>query len=655
MGEVRSIKFSVKNKVTSILASTFISLIILLGWIIFSLGKLESYDVEFYGYQSLMIRALRGVIIPSIVTFIAMVLLSNIVTKIGMGARSKYLLQGSKNSNYMVDKIKVIVLPIISSILVFILLVNKFSNNNSDIYIMYKSYVWYMLPIVSLITSLCIYLPDIFIYVKKVHENEIEETKKLTEDYTNNQKKKCNDKLNEYIVEVRNLDNEYTQNIDLCNLKDINYDKKSFENGYRFDQFKNPKSMNIKYENNTIFYENSNKSIYRCTNDERTILLERQIDSIKKKFNINSLDELEEKLSEVYRVRELSDFSRVFDNIKLLENVESRYISYSQNNGLPSAINQRYEIMNDIIKLISNRVNYLNSTYRISKLGTEGEENVSKELAKYSDEFINIENKNFDFSKIDFIDENYTMECDNILITQYGVFVLETKNIGINSTNTSGGYNNGKNRLYSKYILHIEKDGRWVRRYQDGGFDIIERNPEVQNRDHVLKLTKILNTMLNRDIDDEDYINVKGIVVIANDHISIQNDTNIAVCRENSIYTQITLNNEKILTRQAMKEIKDMIDSYKKSDHKPTRYAVLGVYDEISNLAAKINDLQEQNILGDSYADYVNNSSNFNSQINKLTSTYGEIIRDITLVNDNAKFETMSKSKIINKLLEEVL
>lgn len=114
-----------------------------------------------------------------------------------------------------------------------------------------------------------------------------------------------------------------------------------------------------------------------------------------------------------------------------------------------------------------------------------------------------------------------SIECDNILITRYGIFVLEVKNYA-----SKGQYN-----------LIIERDGRWLKEYKNGNKEV-HKSATSQNDRHVILLTKYINQLLNKSIDS--YIDIDGIVVIANNIINIRNySENQKVFRCDEIYNYI--------------------------------------------------------------------------------------------------------------------
>lgn len=169
------------------------------------------------------------------------------------------------------------------------------------------------------------------------------------------------------------------------------------------------------------------------------------------------------------------------------------------------------------------------------RLGVEGEEIVNSHLKMYDDEIINLSNIRLEV-------EGNSIENDNILLTPYGIFVLEVKNFG-----STGSYS-----------LKISKDGKWSKVFKNGTTESIEYNPTLQNERHTRYLQRYINKVLNRAPEDKDYIKVYGLVIIANNEINIDNDSEQPIFRVSEIYRQISKNNS-IFNQEELLNIKEII------------------------------------------------------------------------------------------------
>ena len=162
------------------------------------------------------------------------------------------------------------------------------------------------------------------------------------------------------------------------------------------------------------------------------------------------------------------------------------------------------------LKLIKEELN-------IIELGLKGEEIINSHLKMYDDEIINLSNIRLEI-------EGNSIENDNILLTPYGIYVLEVKNLG-----SSGSYS-----------LKISKDGKWSKIFRDGTIESIEYDATLQNERHIRYLQRYINAKLNRNVEDKDYIKVNGLVIIANNEVDIENQSEQPVFRMSEIYRQIS-------------------------------------------------------------------------------------------------------------------
>lgn len=395
-------------------------------------------------------------------------------------------------------------------------------------------------------------------------------------------------------------------------------------------------SISFDVDGKTSTFKKSKRFIKKCTNDEKVRLLEIQIDKLKRKYFVDELNTISKIFSDkIPRYRsEYIDEKNVYSN-------KYNFINLAKEQGELSIISQFESLSSDVKSYINSRIQYIENEYSSAKLGYDGEYIVNKELERYSEEFINIKNKVFNLSKIDFIKDDYTMECDNILITRYGIFVLEVKNKGVYSI-----YKDNKGRAHSRYELLIEPEGRWVKIYNDGGKEVWEPNPVVQNRDHIIKIRDIINNRLGYTQDDEEYVEVKGIVVIANENLDFTNKSLDSVVRTKSIYSEITQKNERIYNKEQMMKFKEILESYSSSDHVATKYDLVDVFEEINDLDENITKFIENLNVESVYKDikeleleYKNNQEDIESKILEMENNQvKKLNKQIKFNNKRIKF-----------------
>ncbi|MEG0296847.1 MAG: nuclease-related domain-containing protein [Clostridium sp.] len=135
-------------------------------------------------------------------------------------------------------------------------------------------------------------------------------------------------------------------------------------------------------------------------------------------------------------------------------------------------------------------------------------------------------------------------ETDNLIVSPFGIFNVEVKNIG----------------SQGKIIIHVEKDGRWNKyRVNSAGqkFRMEQSNVTAQvTRQSVLKQRLINEELKKKGFND--YVLVKPIIVIANDNVDIVNNTSDPIVRIPQLYSTIT-NNSRILSDEIINEINNII------------------------------------------------------------------------------------------------
>ncbi|NLK29147.1 MAG: NERD domain-containing protein [Clostridiales bacterium] len=147
-------------------------------------------------------------------------------------------------------------------------------------------------------------------------------------------------------------------------------------------------------------------------------------------------------------------------------------------------------------------------------VGLDGENKVNEELALYDDLLLNIPNVRFEV-------EGNSVETDNLVISPFGVFAIEVKNLG-----SSG-----------KFKIKIEKDGRWVKIYNNSSEPM--QNVTSQTYRHIGLKQKLINQELKK-LGYHDYLHIKPLIVMANDNVEIINECDVPVVRISNIYHYIS-------------------------------------------------------------------------------------------------------------------
>ena len=210
------------------------------------------------------------------------------------------------------------------------------------------------------------------------------------------------------------------------------------------------------------------------------------------------------------------------------------------------------------------KVKIIEKELQIIRLGIEGEKLINNHLQMYEDEIINLSNIRLEV-------DGESIENDNILLTPYGIYILEVKNLGSKGS----------------YSLNISKDGKWYKKFTNGTTEGIEYDASMQNERHIRYLQKHINKKLNRNIDDSDYVKVNGLVIIANNKIDIENNSELPIFRVSEIYRQI-VEKEVIFTKKELLNLKEVILS---ENLKPKKYET---YDYLGELKDNFSVLNQQ-------------------------------------------------------------
>ena len=222
--------------------------------------------------------------------------------------------------------------------------------------------------------------------------------------------------------------------------------------------------------------------------------------------------------------------------------------------------------IDSFLEYIEQRHRYMEADYKSCKVGLDGEERVNQELALF-DNYINLKN-----IRLEVLDNNnniQSIENDNILLTRNGIFILEVKNLG----------------EIGNYDIIIEKDGRWLRKNKNTKKTDLLKNVTSQNNRHIGFLNKFINESMHRSFDN--YIEADGIIVIANEKVTIENyNENQNIFRTSELRAYIN--------KQPVKFKKEELDKIKKvieeNNLRPKKYSVYDYYSEIQSNTQVLKD-----------------------------------------------------------------
>ena len=311
-------------------------------------------------------------------------------------------------------------------------------------------------------------------------------------------------------------------------------------------------------------------------NDEKLNYYEELFEKLNSKLNGNYEEYLEHLMKKEKSISDsLEDLALTFTCLRELSNTNKNKIK-------------------SFNEYIQTRQRSINLDYKGCKAGIQGENKVNKELSLYNN-IINLPNIRLEVS--DSNNEIQSIENDNILLTKNGIFVLEVKNFG----------------EIGSYDIVIEKDGRWLRKNRYDGKTTVLKNVTSQNNRHIAFLNKFINEGINRSFDD--YIEAEGVVVIANEKVSIENyNDNQNIFRDSEIYSYIKSQEVKF-KRDELEQIRDLILS---KNLPPKKYPVfdysMEIIENIKILEAYLNDYEKLvNRLEIEYRKYIDRVSEVKS------------------------------------------
>lgn len=341
-----------------------------------------------------------------------------------------------------------------------------------------------------------------------------------------------------------------------------------------------------------IKYKNKFNKIY----DENTETFKFIGSLDKENLGIKYLSMDNESKYNYYTNQEVKDFSEAVNKrIETLDYLTEklsrglREYSYISKEGVFKSFNN-YELkgLKELIKfsnVISKDYKEVFNAYKVDmigiSIGKRGEDAVNKNLKMYDHILTNLRNMRFEV-------DGTSIETDNLVLSEYGIFSLEVKNLG--ST--------------GKYGIRIDKDGKW-NRIQDGkSFDM--SNITDQTYRHVALTEKLFNRELD-NLGINRKVKVHPLIVFANDKIVLQNNSDMPVVRISNIYIEISKQDDNLS--------EDVLNAVKKISLKNTLPAKM--YDTV-NISEKTT--------------FINNACD---EITLILDDYIKLIKDMT----DIKFE----------------
>ena len=280
---------------------------------------------------------------------------------------------------------------------------------------------------------------------------------------------------------------------------------------------------------------------------------------IRNKTNINSIKEIKNEDLEIEYIYMDNDskynYYKRKDTEKLLEiiNEKVNVISNLTNETINKNISKAFQNVNYKHINSSNEINTLKELINFSKtlvinynkiyneykmdmigisIGKQGEDLVNKNIEMYSHKLMNIRNTRFEI-------DGQSVETDNLILSKNGVFSLEVKNLGATG----------------KYNIRVDKDGKWNKIEKNRVLEM--PNVTSQTYRHTALTEKLFIKELNKiGIDKE--ITVHPLIILANDKVLLDNQSDIKIIRTSNIYKEIC-NQDDDLSEELLQNLKQII------------------------------------------------------------------------------------------------
>lgn len=199
----------------------------------------------------------------------------------------------------------------------------------------------------------------------------------------------------------------------------------------------------------------------------------------------------------------------------LVQNNNYKHIKYFNEIELPIYIPTLNDEINLFYKEYTETLNICKRGFFTTLKGIKGENNLEKELNLYRDRIKTLPNIRLEV-------EDTTVESDFIVISKNGLFCIEVKNYG-----------------HSGEKLIVSKDGKWTK-LDKGGIEQDISNITSQLYRHIGISQRYLNESLEFVYGSgAPYIELNPIIVIGNDKVTIENNSDIPVLRISNVFHYI--------------------------------------------------------------------------------------------------------------------
>lgn len=215
--------------------------------------------------------------------------------------------------------------------------------------------------------------------------------------------------------------------------------------------------------------------------------------------------------------------------------------------------NKRVGIIGSKVEdIITARLSYYTSQYKIAKTGDDGEIAVQQILDMHPGAFFAIHNLRLEYVNQE--GRTVSIETDTLILAPNGIFAVEVKNYG-----SSG-----------KYKIVVTPDGNWYKEFFKEKEYFVGKTPKkkrevvreplpsafAQNSLHIGGLELIINEILGRDMANRVY--VENVVVIANNEVEIESSLQgrQILTRVGTLYDCLTQSRERLFSLDELNQIK---------------------------------------------------------------------------------------------------
>lgn len=245
-----------------------------------------------------------------------------------------------------------------------------------------------------------------------------------------------------------------------------------------------------------------------------------------------------------------------------------------------------------------------NNDYKITEIGESGERSILKELKFFSSDMIILQN-----IRLEVHDES--VETDAILCSPYGIFAIETKNLG-----SLGSYN-----------IVIDKDGRWRKVMKNGKWKVMG-SVSKQNTRHLHGI----ETVINQELGGSPFIQAHSIIAFANDVVGIKNYSNNTIVRGSEIMS-VVRSHERCLTQDQIKKIAEILKNHSLP---PKKYPVTNWMKEIVCRNIRIRESYRE--MRESLKPLIDIRNMYLSPFSNQPIDYD--VFDLSLEDDESEYET---------------